>query len=141
MNTPASDPLADELAANPGVVAVVGLSPNPERASYSVASYLIGQGVTVYPVNPIYADQEILGRKVYRALTDIPEHIHIVDVFRRAEFIPAVVEEAIAAKADAVWLQLGITNPEAEARARTAGLGVVADRCLKVDHIRMKRRG
>jgi uncharacterized protein len=141
MTTPATDPLLIDLATHPGVVAVVGLSPKPERASHGVAGYLIGQGVTVYPVNPIYAGQEILGRKVYGSLTDIPEHIHIVDIFRRSEFIPAVVEEAIAAKADAVWLQLGITNPEAEARARSAGLGVVADRCLKVEHMRIKQRG
>jgi uncharacterized protein len=141
MTTPTTDPLLIDLATHPGVVAVVGLSPNPERASNGVARYLIGQGVTVYPVNPIYADQEILGRKVYRSLTDIPEHIHIVDIFRRSEFIPAVVEEAIAAKADAIWLQLDITNPEAEARARAAGLGVVEDRCLKVEHMRIKQRG
>jgi predicted CoA-binding protein len=141
MTTPTTDPLLIDLAAHPGVVAVVGLSPKLERASNGVARYLIDQGVTVYPVNPIYADQEILGRKVYRSLTDIPEHIHIVDIFRRSEFIPAVVEEAIAAKADAIWLQLGITHPEAEARARAAGLGIVEDRCLKVEHMRIKQRG
>lgn len=141
MTTPADDPLLLDLATKPGVVAVLGLSPKPHRASNGVAAYLIDHGVTVYAVNPQYAGKEILGRKVYASLTEVPEHIHIVDVFRRAEFIPDVVDEAIAAQADNIWLQLDITHAEAEERARTAGLGVVTDRCLKVEHHRLARGG
>ena len=141
MTTPANDPLLIDLATHPGVVAVLGLSPKSQRASHGVAAYLIDHGVTVYAVNPQYAGHEILGRKVYASLTEVPEHVHIVDVFRRSEFIPDVVTEAIAAQADNIWLQFDITHPEAEERARAAGLGVVADRCLKVEHYRLARGG
>ena len=141
MTTPATDPLLLDLALHPGVVAVVGLSPKPHRASYGVAAYLIAQGVTVYGVNPLHAGATILGRTVYPTLLDIPEHIHIVDIFRRSEAIPATVTEAIAAQADNIWLQLDITHAAAEEQARAAGLGVIVDRCLKVEHMRLVHSG
>lgn len=123
-----------DLVTNPGTIAVVGISPRENRPSYGIAAYLIAQGITVYGVNPAYAGQTILGRPVYASLTDVPEHIHIVDVFRRGEETPPVVAEAIAAGADAVWLQLGISNPESRQMAEEAGLLYVEDRCIMVDH-------
>ncbi len=113
-------------------VAVVGLSSKPEQDSYRVAKYLIDHGYDVIPINPS-ADQ-ILGRKSYASLRDLPQPPDVVDVFRRAEFAPEIVEDAIAAGAKAVWLQLGVVNQDAARRAREAGLMVVMDRCMKLEH-------
>jgi len=113
-------------------VAMVGLSARPEQDSYRVAQYLIDHGYDVIPINPS-ADQ-ILGRKAYASLRDLPQPPDVVDVFRRAEFAPEIVEDAIAAKAKAVWLQLGVVNADAARRAREAGLMVVMDRCMKREH-------
>lgn len=141
MSTPVTDPVLIDLSKHPGVVAVVGLSADPGKPSYGVAAYMIAHGVTIHPVNPTYAGQEILGRTVYGSLAEVPEHIHIVDIFRRPEYILPIIEEAITAKADAVWLQLGIINAEAVERARAAGLGAVQDRCLKIEYARYADRG
>lgn len=115
-------------------VALVGVSANPLRASNFVATYLVRAPYRTYPVNPMY--DEVLGRRCYPSLADLPEVPDIVDVFRRPEEIPAVVDEAIAVGAKVVWFQLGLRHEEAAAKARAAGLEVVQDRCLKIEHAR-----
>jgi predicted CoA-binding protein len=113
-------------------VAVVGLSSDPSRPSYDVARYLQRQGYTIIPVNP--KETEVLGEKSYPTLSDIPEPPDVVDVFRRPEYVGEIVDEAIKVGAKAVWLQLGVTNEEAARTAREAGLLVVMDRCMKIEH-------
>jgi predicted CoA-binding protein len=121
-------------------VAVVGLSPKPERDSFEVAQYMQRQGWRIIPVNPVAAagGQPILGERVYATLTEAAqaEEIDLVDVFRNSDDVPPVVDEAIAIGAPAVWLQLGIVNDAAMAKARAAGLRTVQDRCLLVEHRR-----
>lgn len=116
------------------VVAVVGLSPQPDRPSHQVASYLKDHGYLIVPVRP--GCSEILGEKCYPSLKDVPFPVEVVDIFRNVEAIPAIVDEAIAAGAKVVWMQLGLAEPESAAKARAAGLQVVMDRCLKVEHAR-----
>lgn len=113
-------------------VAVVGLSPKPERDSYLVAKYLLEHGYRVIPVNP--AVEEVLGQKSYPDLTSLPEPVDIVDVFRRPEFVPPIAEQAVALGAKALWLQLGVRHDQAAALARDKGLLVVQDQCIKVLH-------
>jgi predicted CoA-binding protein len=127
------DPIRSLLTSS-RTIAVVGCSANPERDSYRVAAYLQRAGYRVIPVNP--GHDEILGERCYPNLESIPNEqaIDIVDVFRRPEHVPPIAEQAIARGARALWLQLGVRNPEAERRAAEAGLQVVADRCLKVEH-------
>jgi len=116
-------------------VAIVGASPNPARSSYFVGTYLLqSSDYTVYFVNP-NAD-EILGRKAYKSLADLPEVPDIVDVFRKGSDIPAVVDEAIAIGAKTVWVQLGIWNQDAALYAESKGLTIVMDRCIKIEHAR-----
>jgi predicted CoA-binding protein len=116
------------------IVAVVGLSPRPERDSHRVAKYLQGQGYRIIPVNP--NAEEVLGERSYPDLASVPEPIDIVDVFRRSEAVPGIVEEAIKVGARTVWMQQGVIHKEAAARAREAGLQVVMDRCTMVEHRR-----
>ena len=139
MTTPITDPTLRDLATRPGVVAVVGFSPRLERASHGVAAYLVNQGITVYLVNPVAAGQMALGRTILASLANVPEHIHLVDIFRRPAEVMPIVEDAIQVGADAVWFQLDIINPDAIQRAQDAGLAVVVDRCLKVEHARFAR--
>ena len=113
-------------------IAVVGLSANPARASHRVASYMKSAGYRIVPVRP--DGDEILGEKVYHSLKDIPFPVDIVDVFRRSETVVPVAQEAVEIGAKVFWLQQGITNEEAEALCRDAGLDVVADRCILVEH-------
>ena len=113
-------------------IAVVGLSPKPNRPSNEVARYLLDVGYTIIPVNP--GQNEILGEKCYASLSEIPQQVDIVDIFRRPEEVGPVVEQAVAIGAKVVWMQEGIVNEEAAAIARDAGLSVIMDRCLKVDH-------
>jgi predicted CoA-binding protein len=113
-------------------IAVVGLSSEATRPSYDVASYLQRAGYDIIPVNP--KEAEILGERAYSSLRDLPQPPEVVDVFRRPEFVDDIVEEAIEVGAKAIWLQLGVINPQAARRAREAGLYVVMDRCLKVEH-------
>ncbi|WP_248926499.1 CoA-binding protein [Paenibacillus hamazuiensis] len=120
-----------EILAGAGNIAVVGLSDNPERTSHMVAEAMQKRGYRIIPVNP--NAQTILGEKCYASLTDIPEPIDIVNVFRRSEHIMPVAEEAIAIKAKVLWLQLGIVNEEAAALAQQNGLEVIMDRCIKVE--------
>ena len=122
-------------------IAVVGLSPKPHRASFDVARYMQGQGYRIIPVNPNVS--EVLGEKAYASLTEAAQHEHIdlVNCFRNSEDIPPIVDEAIAIGAKAVWMQLGIRHPAAAAQAEAAGLLVVQDRCIKVDHKVLQSRG
>lgn len=131
--------LAHELLRKARTIAVVGISSDPTRPSYDVARYLMAAGYTVYLVNP--AEREVLGHAVYARLQDVPEHIDIVDVFRRPEFVPEVVADAIEAGAGAVWMQLRIVNEAAAATARAAGLAVVMDRCTKIEHGELRQSG
>jgi len=118
-------------------VAVVGISPKEERPSYAVASYLKSKGYRIIPVRP--DGETLLGEKVYRSLLDIPKEVavDIVDIFRRSEEVPPVVEEAIRRGAKVVWMQEGVINPEAGSRAERAGLRAVMDRCIKKEHQRL----
>ena len=120
-------------------VAVVGISADQYRPSHFVAIYLKAEGYHIVLVNPRYAGQTILGHPVYASLTEAQkagEQIEIVDVFRRPEAVPPVAEEAIEIGAKVLWLQLGIRNEEAAHQAREAGLTVVQDRCIKIEHAR-----
>ena len=119
-------------------VALVGVSANPIRSSNFVASYLVRTPFRTYPVNPAY--DEVLGIKTFDTLHDLPEVPDIVDVFRRHEAIPEVVDQAIDVGAKVVWLQLGLRHEEAAQKARDAGLLVVQDRCLKIEHARFSGR-
>jgi predicted CoA-binding protein len=115
-------------------VALVGVSANPLRSSNFVATYLVRTPLRTYPVNPVY--DEVLGERCYPTLADLPEVPDIVDVFRRREAIPGVVDEAIEIGAKVLWLQLGLRHDQAARRALEAGLAVVQDRCLKIEHAR-----
>ena len=117
-------------------IAMVGLSADPMRPSHFAAIYMLAEGYDVIPVNPRYAGQTILGQPVYASLSDIPRPVEIVDVFRAAPHVPPIAEEAIRIGAKVLWLQLGIVNDEAARRAREAGLAVVQDRCVKIEHAR-----
>jgi predicted CoA-binding protein len=119
-------------------VALVGVSANPIRSSNFVATYLVRTQFRTYMVNPAY--DEVLGVRSYRRLADLPEVPDIVDVFRRPDAIPEVVEEAIDVGARVVWLQLGLRHAQAARRAVDAGLRVVQDRCLKIEHARFSGR-
>ena len=117
-------------------IAVVGLSSNPMRASHGVAEYLKTAGYRIIPVNP--NETEVLGEKAYARLEDIPEQVDVVDVFRRAEEVPSVAQSAIRIGAKVLWMQLGIENAEAAEKARAAGLVVVENSCLMVEHKRRR---
>ena len=116
-------------------IAIVGLSPKNNRPSNQVAVYLMEAGYNIVPVNP--GQEEILGKKCYPDLESIPEPIDIVDIFRRSEDIPPIVNGAIGINAKVVWMQQDIINEEAAAKARKAGLTVIMDRCLKEDHLNL----
>ncbi len=126
-----------KILSNSKTVAVVGISPNEDRPSYTVASYLKSKGYQIIPVRP--DGEEILGEKVYHSLTEIPREINveIVDIFRKSEDVPPIVEEAIRRGAKAVWMQEGIIHKEAGEKAEKAGLKVVMDRCMKKEHQRL----
>lgn len=117
---------------NSRVIAVVGHSDKPHRTSYRIAGYLRSVGYRVYAVNPTVT--EIDGERCYASLADVPEPIDIVDVFRRSEFLDSVVDDTIAVGAKVVWAQLGVVDAAAARKAEAAGLLVVMDRCIKVDH-------
>lgn len=115
-------------------IAMVGLSANPFRPSHFAAIYMLAEGYNIIPVNP--REKEILGRRCYPSLSDIPEPVEIVDIFRDPAAVPPIVEEAIAIGAKVVWMQLGVINHDAARRARDAGLEVVMDACVKIEHAR-----
>lgn len=116
-------------------IAVVGLSSSPWRTSYNVSRHMQALGYTIIPVNP--NETEVLGEKAYPSLSGLPEPLQVVDVFRRSEYVGAVVDEAIKVGAKAIWMQIGVIDLDAARRARQAGLLVVMDRCIKVEHARL----
>jgi uncharacterized protein len=131
------DDLIREILTTSRRIAVIGASANPERDSYDVMRFLIQRGYEVFPVNPAAGVDEILDRKVYASLGDVPEAVDIVDVFRRSDAAGEACDEAIAAKAKAVWMQLGVINEEGAERARRAGLKVIMNRCPKIEMPRL----
>jgi len=118
-------------------VAIVGLSSNWNRPSYFVAKYLQAKGYRIFPVNPREAGKEILGKPVAASLDDLPETPDMVDIFRNSEAAGPIADEAIAAGAKSVWMQIGVRNDEAAARAEKAGLQVVMNRCPKIEYSRL----
>ena len=125
----------DKILTDYRTVAVVGASPNPERPSYGVAGYLAENGYRVIPVNP--NAEKMLGEKCYPDLGSIPEKVEVVDIFRRSEDVMPIVDEAIKIGARVVWMQEGVINEEAAAKARHAGLLVVMDKCMLKEHSRL----
>jgi uncharacterized protein len=123
------------LLSRPQTVAVVGCSPNPERDSHRIAQLLRGRGHRVIPVNP--GHQTILGGTCYANLRDIPEQVDMVDIFRRSEHVAPIVDEAIEVGAKIVWMQLGVIDEHAAAKAQHAGLTVVMDRCPAIEYRRL----
>lgn len=128
-----ADPIL-EILKKYKTIAVVGLSSNPGRPSHEVSAYMQGAGYRIVPVNP--NEREVLGEKSYARLEDVPGKVEIVDVFRRAEQLPGVAESAIRIGAKVLWMQLGIENDKAAEKARKAGLIVVEDACMFVEHRR-----
>lgn len=126
-----SDPIA-EILRRAKTIAVVGLSDNPLRPSHGVAAYLQAQGYRIIPVNPQI--EEALGEKAFPSLLDVPEKIDIVDIFRRSEFVEDVVDQAIQLKVPAVWMQEEVIHEKAAEKARKAGIFVVMDRCILLEH-------
>jgi predicted CoA-binding protein len=134
----------DRILQDARTVAVVGLSPKPERASIGVATYLQQQGYRIIPVNPMYAGEQILGETVYASLGEASDAlsadgigIDVVDCFRKSEDIAPIAQEAIAVRAGCLWMQLGVDNQAAADMASAAGLDVVMDHCMKIEHHRM----
>lgn len=115
-------------------VAIVGLSAKTDRPSYFAATYLKDYGYEITPVNPAY--EEVLGLKCYPSLDKVPGPLEVVDIFRRPEEVPAIVDEAIRLGAKAIWMQLGVIHEEARRKALDEGLDVVMDRCMKIEHAR-----
>lgn len=132
---PYSDQELAALLQSATTIAVVGLSPKEGRPSNLVARYLQYQGYRIVPVNP--GQSRILGERCYPELQEVPERIDIVNIFRRAEAVPPIVEQAIAAEAGAIWMQQGIISPEAAEMARGAGLRCIMDACIKIEHSRL----
>jgi predicted CoA-binding protein len=129
--------VADRILASARTIAVVGLSPNPRRPSHGVARYLQRVGYRIIPVNPNV--DEVLGERAYASLREISDPIDVVDVFRRSEFVGPIVDDAIAMRARAVWLQDGVSDEQAAGRARAAGLDVVMDDCMMRRHAARRR--
>ena len=137
--TPPSVPWIADLVNSAKTIAIVGVSDKPVRPSYMVAKHLLDSGdYEIYLVNPMY--QEILGKRVYEKLEDIPVEIDIVDVFRKTSELTPVFESAKRIKAKNIWLQLGISDEELASKAAGEGMGVVMDRCLKVDHANLRNK-
>ena len=137
-DAPSDEALREILTSNP-TIAVVGASPTRDRVSRAIMGYLIQHGYNAIPVNPVYAGQKIFGKTVYASLADVPEPIDIVDIFRRTDKLGETVDEALALtrKPKVVWMQLGLRDEAAAQRAEAAGLTVVQDRCIKIEHTRL----
>jgi predicted CoA-binding protein len=125
-----NDTTMKKLLQDSKTIAVVGLTNNPTRPSFGVARFLQRQGYRIIPVNPKEKGNEVLGEKAYGALGEVPEDIDIVDIFRRSEHIPPVVDDALAKGTRCIWMQEGIVNQDAAQRAEAAGVAVVMDRCI-----------
>ena len=128
----------ENLLRNSRTIAVVGLSNRRSRPSYGVSEYMQSKGYRIIPVNP--NETEILGEKVWASLEEIPERVDIVDIFRRAECVPEIVDSAIRIGAKGIWMQEGVVHDEAAGKARAAGLEVVMDRCILKEHRKMLAR-
>ena len=133
--TPAS---ISDILKTAKTIAVVGLSSSPIRPSHGVSAYMQGQGYRVIPVNPKITD--VLGEKAYPSLNQVKEKIDVVQIFRRSEFVPEIVDEAIKLKVPAIWMQEGVINEAAAEKARKAGIFVVMDRCMLKEHHRLAGR-
>jgi hypothetical protein len=135
------DELIKSILRSVQTIAMVGASANDMRPSYFAMKYLLDKGYLIHPINPGQAGKEILGRKVYASLAEVPAPVDMVDIFRPSEFAPAIVAEALAEKdrlgIRVIWMQLGVINEEAAAQARAAGLTVVMDRCPKIEYGRL----
>ncbi|HEY5161901.1 MAG TPA: CoA-binding protein [Terriglobales bacterium] len=131
MNTTTTDPIT-ELLKRSKTIAVVGLSDSPLRASHGVSAYMQSQGYRIVPVNPTV--DNVLGEDSYSSLLDVKEKIDIVNIFRRSEFVPDVVDQAIQLKVPAVWMQEGVVHEAAAEKARQAGILVVMDKCILKEH-------
>ena len=129
-----------EILQRTKVIAVVGLSDRPERPSHDVASYLQQQGYRIIPVNPRLSGP-VLGEQPYPDLESVPYPVDLVNIFRRPEEVPPVVESAVRIGAPAVWMQLGVVNEDAAAKAGAAGLDVVMDKCIKIEHRALLQQG
>ncbi|MBW1763362.1 MAG: CoA-binding protein [Deltaproteobacteria bacterium] len=127
-----SDKTIKEVLENTDKVAVVGLSPKPDRDSNRVARYLMDKGYSIVPVNP--GQKEILDERCYRSLEEIPFHVDLVNIFLNPVRIPPIVDQAIKIGAKVIWMQLGVIHEESAERAKSAGLQVIMDRCIKVEH-------
>ena len=134
-----SDALLTEILNRTKHVAIVGVSANPVRPSYYVARYLALKGYTVYPVNPGHAGKELFGRKVYANLSDVDAPIDMVDIFRRSEAVEPIVDEALEVFGDlkTVWMQIGVENAAAAAKAEARGMTVIQNRCPKIEYQRL----
>ncbi len=126
--------MVQRLLHNARTIAIVGLSPNPLRASNFVGFYLARHGYRVIPVNP--RESQILGAASYPSLSEVPEPVDVVDVFRASDAVPGIAREAVAIKAGALWCQFGVINEEGARIAEEGGLDVIVDRCMKVEHAR-----
>jgi len=126
-----------ELLKNAKTIAVVGLSDSPFRSSYGVSEYMQSQGYRIIPVNPLI--RESLGERAYASLSNVPEKIDIVNIFRRSDHVPDAVEEAIRLKVPAIWMQEGVVHDAAAEKARQAGIFVMLDRCIMKEHRRLLR--
>ena len=135
-NLKGDDNLMRDVLIHAKVIAVVGHSDKPDRTSYCIAQFLREAGYKVYPVNPMVS--EIDGQPSYASLRDIPELVDIVNVFRRSEYLPEIVEDAIAVNAKTVWAQLGVYDELSAQKALDAGRNVVMDACIKVEYLRLK---
>lgn len=130
---------AERMLMSACTLAVVGLSSRATRPSHGVSQYMQSAGYRIVPVNP--AETEVLGAKAYATLDDVPEPVDIVNIFRRAEFVPEIVEAAIRVGAKGVWMQEGISHPAAAERAKAAGLLVAMDTCILKVHVALRREG
>lgn len=130
-----TDPEMKDMFQTVRTIATVGFSTNPSRPGYYVPEYLMLKGYRVIPVNPTI--QDALGQKAYPDLLSVPDRVDVVQIFRRPEDVPAIVEQAIKIGAKVIWMQIGATNPEAVKTAQAAGLGVVTDKCMMVEHKRL----
>ncbi|SDW42399.1 CoA-binding protein [Roseicitreum antarcticum] len=140
---PHDDTTLQHILSRTRVVAVVGLSPNPARPSYQVAQYLTRHGFQVIPVNPGHAGKELFGEPVRASLSDCPPSVDMIDIFRASDHVLPIVEQALAAlpALRTVWMQIGVSHPQAAALALSRGVDVVQDRCTKLEHQRLLGSG